>query len=288
MIDKIKKAVADFDGSKLVVGFADIEFSFPDDTLHPSLSVRDAKYGLVQPLEGRTVSTIPEINLAIRQGAEIKYIEAFVVESLDGFIFRDAMKHLIDKRNQAKIDKDKLRDGLYKLVANTLYGKTGQGINPKSGFDLRQTGAFTSGFSAVSQAYFATMITGGLRASLASLLVAMDELNTQGHDYLTISATTDGVLYKTSSKNDPAFHDCLQDTFHDDIYKALESGDKIFKKFEDVDPILYQKLLEFPALVLLKNARKAWDEDEFIEIKHAVNSVYNIKTRGQIGAYSEN
>ena len=287
MIDKMKKAVVSFDGSELVIGFADITFSFPNDTLHPCLSVRDAKYGLVQPLKGRTVATIPEIQLALRQGADIVYHEAFVVDSLDGFIFRDALKHLIDKRDEAKKVKDQLRDGLYKLIVNTLYGKTGQGINPKSNFDLRGTGSFTSGFSPVSQAYFATMITGGLRASLASLLVAMDELNLEGHDYFVVSATTDGVLYKISTKNNPTFSDCLKDAFKADVYTALESGDKVFKTFEDVDPVLYEKLLEFPALRLLQHSRKAWGYDEFIEIKHAVNSAYNIKTRGQIGAYSE-
>ncbi len=130
------------------------------------------------------------------------------------------------------------------------------------------------------------MITGTLRAGLSALLVAMDELNKEGHSYVPISATTDGVLYQVGDKNGVKFEQCLK-SISDGTFETLESGGDIFKPFAQADPVLYTKLQEFPVLRLLQQSRKAWDMDEYIEIKHAVNHVLNIKTRGQIGAYRE-
>lgn len=287
MIDRFKEVLNTYDGTKLIIAFADIKFSFPEEVLHPCLSVRDEKYGLIQPLNGRSVATLPEIEIALRQGATVEYIEAFVVEAGDGYIFRAALQDLIDKRDEAKRDGDKLKDGLYKLIVNTLYGKVAQGINPKSGFDLRREGGGTDGFSPVSQAYFSSMITGVLRAALSAILVATDELNAEGHNYLVISATTDGALIKVSDKSGVRFSDCLKDEYQSDVKSALQSGTNIFKSFEESDPILYEKLLEFPVIRLLQSSRSAWSYNDFIEIKHAVNHVLNIKTRGQIGAYDD-
>ncbi len=286
MIDAIKYEVKNFNPVAIVIGFAEIRFEFPEGTLHSCLCVKDARYGLVSPLKGRTIATIAELNLARRQGAVIDYIEAFVIKSLDGFIFKGALKHLIDKRAEAQKNNDTLLDQSNKLIINSMYGKLGQGVSPKSSSNNWDKGYGALGTSAITQAYYAAMITGTLRACLSSILVAVDELNEEGHDYKIISATTDGVLYKLTSKSDIKFNDALKDEHHNDVRGALQSGGKIFNIFEDVDPILYNKLLEFPAIRLLHHARKEWGHNEFLEIKHAVNSILNIKTRGQIGAYN--
>lgn len=287
MIAEFKKMIEGSDSTSLPIAFADIAFIFPKDTPFPNLCVKHEKFGLINPLKGRTVATIAEVQLALYLGAEITYFDAFVIKTTDQYIFRDHLKSLIDARNQAKKEGDELKQQLYKLYVNTLYGKVAQGINPKKSFDIRGEGTKEIGKSSVTQPYFAAMITGTLRAALSALLVALDELNKEGHDYLAISATTDGMLYRVTSKSGIAFKDSLKSEYQSSIVKTLEQGGDIFRPFKEVDPLLYAKLQTFPVLRLLEHSRKAWGYNEYIEIKHAVNEVLNIKTRGQIGAYCE-
>ncbi len=288
MIEKFKKVLEEFDGTRLPIAFADVTFTFPSNTVYPNLCVSHVKYGLLNPLEGRTVATITEIHLALYLGATIEYHEAFVVDSLnDGFyVFREHLRFLIMARDEAKKVDDELLQQMLKLYVNTLYGKLAQGITPKKNFDLRDGDTKELGASLVTQPYFAAMITGTLRAGLSALLVAMDELNKEGHSYVPISATTDGVLYQVGDKNGVKFEQCLKNESAD-VFETIKGGGDIFKPFAQADPVLYTKLQEFPVLRLLQRSRKAWDMDEYIEIKHAVNRVLNIKTRGQVGAYCE-
>ena len=287
MIEQFKEELKMYDGSRLPIAFADVTFVFPKDTLYPNLCVKHDKYGLLNPLEGRTVATLPEIELALYMGAKITYHEAFVIHTLNNgeYVFREHLRELIYARDEAKKDKDELLQQMLKLYVNTLYGKVAQGITPKNSFDLRDSGSKPLGASPVTQPYFAAMITGTLRAGLSALLVAMDELNKEGHNYIPISATTDGVLYQVGDKSGVKFEQCLKPKYRQDILQALEDDDKIFESFANADPVLYAKLQTFPVLRLLEQSRKAWDKDEYLEIKHAVNEVLNIKTRGQIGAY---
>jgi len=284
-IEEFKQSIKAFDGTELPIAFAEIDFIFPADTLYPCLCCPTQKHGLINPLEGRTVATLPEIHLALRQEATISYIDAYVAPLGETFVFRDHLKGLIDARNQAKKEGKELMQQLLKLYVNTLYGKVAQGINPKKGYSIFDGKSKEMGESKVTQAYFASMITGTLRAGLSSLLVALNELNKEGHNYQAISATTDGMLYKISDKNGVEFKDCLKPEYQGDILNSLKNEGNIFKKFEDIDPVLYNKLQEFPALRLLESSRKAWGYDEYIEVKHACNRILNIKTRGQIGAY---
>jgi len=287
MIAAFQKALDAFNGSRLPIAFADVTFAFPEDTLYPNLCVHHAKYGLLNPLEGRTVATLTEIELALYLGVRLTYHEAFVIDSLDdgSFVFRDHLHGLITARSKAKKAGDELMQQMLKLYVNTLYGKLAQGITLKNGFDMRNEGTKELGTSHVTQPYFAAMITGTLRAGLSALLVAMDELNKEGHSYIPISATTDGILYQVGDKNGVKFEQCLKPQYRENIFDSLQCGGDLFESFASADPVLYKKLQEFPVLRLLERSRKAWGFDEYIEIKHAVNKVLNIKTRGQIGAY---
>lgn len=287
MIDVFKKELANYDGTRLPIAFADVTFTFPSDTLYPNLCVKHDKYGLLNPLEGRTVATLPEIELALYLGVELTYHEAFVVQSLNNgqYVFREHLKGLIFARSEAKKSHNELLQQMLKLYVNTLYGKVAQGITPKNSFDLRSSDSKPLGVSRITQPFFASLITGTLRAGLSALLIAMDELNKEGHDYVPISATTDGVLYQVGDKNGVKFEQCLKPEYRSDILKALDSGTDIFTSFKESDPVLYNKLKSFPVLNLLELSRQAWGSDEYLEIKHAVNEVLNIKTRGQIGAY---
>jgi len=253
MIEKFKKIVEEFDGTYLPIAFADVSFAFLENTLYPNLCVKHDKYGLQNPLQGRTVATITEVHLALYLGATITYHEAFVVESVDknSYVFRDHLGELVKKRDKAKKKKKELEQQMMKLYVNTLYGKVAQGITPKKGYDLRQEDTKDLGASPVTQAYFASMITGTLRAGISALLVAMDELNKEGYNYIPISATTDGILYKVGDAS-KCFKDCLQPDYQSDVWKSLNQGDKHFDTFEKVDPVLYEKLQTFPVYIFVK------------------------------------
>ena len=196
-------------------------------------------------------------------GAKITYYEACVVEPMENvrYVFREHLRDLIEKRTFAKKEGNELKQQMFKLYSNTLYGKMAQGITPKKGYDLRQEDTKDLGPSPVTHPYFAAMVTGTLRAGLSALLVAMDELNAEGYSYVPISATTDGILYKVGDI-DRRFKDCLKPEYQSDVWKSLEQGDKVFDTFERVDPVLYKKLQEFPVLRLLQQSRKAWKFDE--------------------------
>ncbi len=289
MLEQFKKELQAFNGTRLPIAFADVGFVFPSDTRYPNLCVQNNKYGLVSPLEGRTVATIAEIELALRLNVKLKYYDAFVASPVEdgGYIFRDHLKDLIDRRNVAKEAGNELLQQMLKLYVNTLYGKVAQGITPKKGYNINEGKSVELGTSPVSQAYFAAMITGTLRAALSALLIAMDELNhDEGHDYQPISATTDGILYKVGDST-RIYSDSLKAEYRNDVYESLELGDKVFAPFSEVDPVLHKKLEEFAVLRLLQHSRKVWGYDTYLEIKHAVNSVLNFKTRGQIGVYHE-
>jgi hypothetical protein len=287
MIEKFYEALNTFNGTTLPIAFADVEFEFLADTSYPNLCVKHYEYGLITPLIGRAVATITEIHLALRMGCKVKIHDAFVIETGEKYLFKEHLKGLIDARNEANNEGNELTEQMYKLYVNTLYGKTAQGINSKSKFDLRDENTKSFGSSPITQPFIASIITGTLRAALSAILVAMYELNKEGHDYIPISATTDGLLYKVSSKANVKFSGCLKPEYKSNVKESLVKGGNVFGVFADVDPILYNKLLEFPVIRLLQSSRQSWGYDEFLEIKHAVNKVLNIKTRGQIGAYNE-
>jgi len=292
MIKAFKKLLKEYKTlTYLPIALADIEFSFPKKCLYPSLSLRVENFGIINTLEGRTVATIPEIDLALYQGAKIIYHEAVVINNFNGeYVFRDHLKKLYDLRNEAKRNDQELLQQLYKTYSNSLYGKLAQGIRERKMFNTRDGITKKLPKSPITNAYYAAMTTGLIRAALASVLVAIEELIQKGFNYKIISATTDGLLYGIDNTKVDII-DTLETKnksySYNSTYEALEDNYKKFKSFEEVDPILYNKLLEFPSLKLLQISHQAWDDNKFIEIKHVANEVTNIKTRGQVGLYKE-
>ena len=286
----------------LHIALADISFKFPSDCKYPNLSVRIDGFGLINPLEGRTVATLPEIWLAKYLGAELSYHEAViiddyvlpedVIENRDdkSYAFRTHLRNLYNLRNEAKKNNEELLQQLYKTYSNSIYGKLAQGIAEKSMFNTREGGTKRLPKSSITNSYYASMTTGLIRAALSELLVAIDELIQEGHKYKIISATTDGLLYgideKIVSVADTLDMEHKSYTFNT-VGEALRSGYKRFKPFEIVDSVLAKKIEKFPSLQLLKLSHEAWEDPEYIEIKHVANKVLNIKTRGQVGLYVE-
>lgn len=274
----------------LPIALADISFEFPDDCLYPSLSMKLDDFGLINPLQGRTVATLPEIHLALYQGAKITYHDAVVIKDYSNdYVFRDHLFKLYVLRNQAKENDQELLQQLYKTYSNSLYGKISQGIRERKMYNTRDGMTKKLPKSPITNSYYASMTTGLIRAALSSILVALDELIKEGHNYIIISATTDGLLYGIDESKVT-----IEDTLNTDdkkytynsLSEAFQNGYKKFNPFDEVDPILSERLLKFPSLRLMKLSHDAWNDPTYIEVKHVANEITNIKTRGQVGLYT--
>ena len=301
MIDKFKSLCDTYPKhTHLHIALAEISFKFPSDCKYPNLSERIDGFGLINPLEGRTVATLPEIWLAEYLGAELTYHEAVIIDDYElpeivtgnrddkSYAFRTHLRNLYNLRNEAKKNNEELLQQLYKTYSNSIYGKLAQGIAEKSTFNTREGGTKKLPKSSITNSYYASMTTGLIRAALSELLVAIDELIQEGHNYKIISATTDGLLYgideKIVSVDNTLDMEHKSYTF-DTVGEALKNEYKRFKPFEVVDAVLAKKIEKFPSLQLLKLSHEAWEDPEYIEIKHVANKVLNIKTRGQVGLY---
>jgi len=290
MIQYFQKLLKEYDEAiHLPIAMADISFTFPEDCLYPCLSVKIEGFGLINPLEGRTVATLPEVHLALYQGASIVYHEAVAIESYNGAYFcRTHLLRLFNLRNEAKKNDQELLQLLYKTYTNSLYGKLAQGIRERKMFNTREGNTKRLPKSPITNSYYASMTTGHIRAALSSILVALDELIKEGHDYKIISATTDGLLYGVGEAK-LSVADTLDmeklSVKHSSIAEALGNGFKKFQAFHDIDPVLHERLLKFPSIRLLKISHEAWNDPEYIEVKHVANEVLNVKTRGQVGMY---
>ncbi len=315
MLKQFQDLLANFENAThLQIALADITFKFPSSCKYPNLSIRIEGFGLLNPLEGRTVSTLPEIHLALYLGAAITYHEAVVLEGIttekinelnakailkegleacgdnDTYVMQKHLERLYNLRAKAKANDEELLQQLYKTYSNSLYGKLAQGIQKKSSFNSRDGASKRLPKSNITNSYYASMTTGLIRAALSAVIVAIQELIDEGHNYVIISATTDGCLYGIDESKLS-----VADTLNTDdkrysyssIIEALQDGYKKFNPFEKVDPLLAEKLKKFQSLRLLKISHEAWDDKQYIEVKHVANRLLNFKTRGQVGFYEE-
>lgn len=303
MIKRFEKLVKNYcNDIHLRIALADISFIFPDDCKYPNLCVKVEGFGLINPLEGRTVATLPEVHLALYLGAKIDYHDAVIIDDYklpddlniknkeEYYVFRTHLRNLYELRKEAKANDQELLQQLYKTYSNGLYGKVSQGISERTSFDVRERSSKRLPKSDITNSYYASMITGLIRAALSELIVAINELIEEGYPYKIISATTDGLLYgidESRLKVDDVLDKKHKSYLYDSAFDALRNGYKKFKPFEEVDNLLAKRLEKFPSLMLLKLSHEAWNDPEYIEIKHIANKVLNVKTRGQVGFYEE-
>lgn len=276
----------------LPIAIADITFEFPPECRYPSLSVQVEEFGLINPLQGRTVATLSEIHLALYQGAKIIYHDVVIIANADdeekSYVFREHLYRLYKLRKAVKESDQELLQQLYKTYSNSLYGKVAQGIRERKMFNTREGTTKSLPKSLITNAYYAAMTTGLIRAALSSIIVALDELIEEGYPYKLISATTDGLLYGIDENLVDIERTLDMQTLktqYDSMADALKNGFKRFKPFDQVDPVLSERLEQFPSLRLMKYSHEAWKDPEYIEIKHVANRVLNVKTRGQVGFY---
>lgn len=178
-----------------VLGFAWVDFSFPEDTRFPCLPVEVGTKGLYFPLAGRSFCTAPEIDVALRLGCHIKILQGVIIPWKEGdrrifepFVTRVRELRAEFKRQRVKPDDATMDEEYAKLIGNSAYGKLAQGLKEKTVFDTRGMRSVKLPPSAITNAIMASHTTGLVRAVMAELLIGVPT------DCTVISVTTDGFL----------------------------------------------------------------------------------------------
>lgn len=168
------------------LGYADVEFEFPESVRYPVLPVRTDN-GLIFPRAGRSRCSAPEVFLAKRLGAKLTIHFGLVIPTNRGIKpFADFTKDLIGYRTKAG---NKTLNGLFwKEIINSTYGKTAQGLFTKRVYDLKQADTQILGPSKITNPYLAAFITSAVRAVLGELMNGLPS------EKMIFSCTTDGFL----------------------------------------------------------------------------------------------
>lgn len=183
------------DFQSTTLGFAWVDFEFPQTVRYPSLPVR-TENGLVFPLKGTCYCAAPELFAALRLGCKIKIRKGLIVPADNKkLIFGEFIKECIQKRNNAG---SKTLEGLFwKEISNSTYGKTAQGLRVKRVYDMRNGEVEPLPPSRITNPCFAAYITSFVRALLGEVL------NTIDSQYTVFSCTTDGFLTNFPSESIP-------------------------------------------------------------------------------------
>lgn len=171
-----------------VLGFAYVRFAFPETTRFPSLPVRNANGGLVYPLSGFSYCTAPEIEVALNLGCRIDILHGVILPWLEGDerLFEPYAMHIRALRQS--FVKGSLDELYAKLLGNSLYGKTAQGLKRKTVFGSEGMKSVELPQSPLTNAAIAAHTTGFIRAVLSEQIAGVP-VHRQ-----VISATTDGFL----------------------------------------------------------------------------------------------
>lgn len=171
-----------------VLGFAYVEFNFPENTKYPSLPVRGSNDGLFYPLNGFSYCTAPEIEVALNLGCDIEIKHGVIIPWLEGDarLFEPYVTHIRDLRKSYK--KGSIDELYAKLLGNSLYGKTAQGLKKKTVYDTGKMKSVELPHSQITNAAIAAHTTGFIRAVLSEQIAGIPPHRK------VISATTDGFI----------------------------------------------------------------------------------------------
>jgi hypothetical protein len=169
-----------------ILGVACVDFAFPHSVRYPVLPVRTDN-GIIFPRTGRSYCASPEIALAKSLGATLSIRFGIIVPTNnDDPVFLPFIKRALDER--AKSPKGTLESNFWKEIANSLYGKTAQGLHRKRVFDMRDRSMKELPESEITNPYFAAFITSFVRATMGEIMNALPDTS------MVFSCTTDGFL----------------------------------------------------------------------------------------------
>lgn len=121
--------VTDIKDYQKIDGICKVKFKFPDNENYPNL-LTVPKHPFTRqifPLEGISHTTGKEIKYALELGADIELLYGYGYET--GITaFSDFEKDMVAKKQQAKVDKNIVDTFVYKLMGNSIIGKTKQSI----------------------------------------------------------------------------------------------------------------------------------------------------------------
>jgi hypothetical protein len=182
---RMSRNAADYVGH--VLGFAYLQFSFPSDTKYPCLPVRSDR-GLFYPLQGISYCSAPEIEVALSLGCQIDIRYGIIIpwRKGDARLFEPFVTGIRALRKKYK--KGSLDELYAKLLGNSLYGKTAQGLKKKKVFDTRGMRSIELPHSKLTNAAIAAHTTGFIRAVLSEQIAGIPVNRT------VVSATTDGFI----------------------------------------------------------------------------------------------
>lgn len=237
------------------LGFGYIHFKFPVEVAHPCIPVKSPNFnGLVFPREGTTFANISEIKLALEMGATVtinKGGRVIVLQTKEENNVFEAVKELIMKRKMSEKQYGK-KSGqalLYKLFANSLYGKMGQGI--KKARYLNPIGnSEEASYSIITMPQYASAITALVRCLVSFCIHICEVTGLRVH-----SVTTDGFVVEGEKESTlRLLNDAVRENFPF-VFNALEEAFS--------------------------------DSDSAFEVKHQFRTLFNARTRANVSLEKE-
>ncbi len=283
----------------VIPGFATVEFEFPETTIFPCLPMKHMEYGLIYPLKGVTTVPASEILLALQAGATIKPITSlelpvsFDESGQPRYLFRTFMKSKIQERERWKSEKSAtgmIRQEILKNFLNGLYGKVAQAINIRNVYRPSKGATVPLQPSKVTDPCSAALTTGLIRSVLSAILLAIEQYNKNTapeKQLIVISFTTDGLLFGIPTY--PGYS--VKEDYYD-----IKSGVPVLRMDRNLNVEVFLKdekfgvgglldiMKEYLPIRQMQTARQFLSgTTDFLEIKHLLNNVTSIKTRGQFG-----
>ncbi|ENP8415203.1 DNA polymerase [Vibrio alginolyticus] len=239
------KNIEDYLGDTM--GFAYVRFKHPDGIRFPVMPCRTDLRGIYYPMEGETYVTSPELQLAHDIGCEIEILHGMVIPWVEGStsMYKDFTTIIRKQRSKYKQEGNELYSQLWKLVGNSLYGKTLQGCNNSKGFDLATGLSKNIPYSPVTNAHYGAYCTSYVRATMLEVIGKLCER--YGDDIKIISATTDGWLCNATEEQ---LEQCLDGP--------------LARRFQQI-------------------CTEVSGED-MMQLKHHAKQIISMKTRGQLTA----
>lgn len=264
---------------------------------------------------GAKIQALTSVELPIATMKTSETSEGMAVEASSGrhqphLFFLNHLREILRQRNIYKNQKGdqsaQVYEKLLKEFANSFYGKFAQAINPRNVY-RPSTGEMVSlGPSTLTEPSVAALCTGLARAALSATLIAVEEYNrgkSPREQITVISATTDGLLI--GLPYDPGYS-----VISDYYLRAPQEGGRLgtpvlrsesklpsedarkAKASMEIGNLLsrfgHGELLEYikgylPIRQMMYSRMALTGTPDLFEVKHLVDKVISIKTRGQIG-----
>ena len=182
--------------------FARVRFRFPTETKFPCLPIRSKnQHGLIYPLEGESWCCGPELVVALSMGCEIHVIDGYRVEWIPGRpnAFAIFAHNIAKGRKDAKAAGNAMLESVFKLLGNTLYGKTSQGVSSKRPIadDVEDHRIFDTEAGEMSDLPPSSITSPPIAAWATSFVraVMVEALHRLARTAIALQATTDGILF---------------------------------------------------------------------------------------------